>query len=188
MNSISSPFTPGVHVISGTATVMRLGDTVDPATVSDFLATMREQEPWHVPIFRALLADEVAVVIPMPGQKLPTARLKAIGKPAIVMLCDDGPLFLGPDGWHCAPFAFDWAKAILINGTGGEERYYASAVDMARQVGRVTICDCSSQHFDAWFRCARAQGVNKPFLTIQCQPGQVHPIAEPSSEIGRAGR
>jgi hypothetical protein len=186
MTIASSPFTPGVHIISATAVVMRLGDTVDPATVSDFLAAMREHEPWHVPIFRALLADEIVVAIPMPGQKLPTARLKAIGKPAIVMLCDDGPLFLGPDGWHCAPYAFDWAKAVLINGTGGQPEYYTAAVDMAQKVGRVVVCDCSSQHFDAWFRCARAQGMNKPFLTIQAPPGEVHPIPEMGPERPRA--
>ena len=165
-----------IRQISKTATLIRCGDTVSHADVSNMTATAQRQAPWHVPLFRAVLAGEIALVIPMPGQALPMAKMKTIGKPVIIILCDDGPLWLGPDGWACASYACDWARAIMVNGTGGQVHYYASAVDKAREFGRVLIVDCASDDFDAWRRCAAAQGLNKPMLSIQPPPGQHHPI------------
>ena len=162
--------------ISRTATLIRCGDTVSHAGVSRFLPSMRQDAPHHVPIYQALLAGDIAVCIPLPGQALPMAKMKTCGTPVIVHICDDGPLWLGPDGWACASYACDWARAIMINSTGGQAHYYSSAVEKAREFGRVVVVDCASDHFDAWRRCAAAQGLNKPMLTIQPPPGQHHPI------------
>jgi hypothetical protein len=159
-----------------TATLMRCGDTVPHAQVSKFVCRLKAEAPWHEPIYKALLVGDIAVVIPLPGQALPMARIKTIGVPTIVHICDDGPFWLGPDGWSCASYACDWAKAIMVNGTGGQSGWYASAVEKAREVGRVTIVDCDSDHFEAWRRCAAAQGLSKPIVGFMPPPGQVHPV------------
>ena len=165
-----------VFNISKMATLIRCPDTVGHADLSNMIATVQREAPWHAPILQAVLAGEIAVCIPIPGQALPMAKLKTVGKPVIVLICDDGPLWLGPDGWACASYACDWARAIMVNGTGGQTEYYASAVQKAQELGRVTICDCSSEHFEAWRRCAAAQGLGKPMLSIQPPPGQYHPV------------
>jgi hypothetical protein len=163
----------------------RCPGTVSPVELSQWMVGLRKHEPWHLPLFQSVIVGDIAVVIPLPNQALPMAKLKTIGKPVIVLICDDGPLWLGPDGWSCASYACDWARAIMVNGTGGHSEYYASAVDKAREVGRVTICDCSSDHFEAWRRCAIAQGTNKPMIGFRPPPGQHHPVDAEMPEDGR---
>ncbi|WP_227323921.1 hypothetical protein [Acidisoma silvae] len=135
---------------------------------------MRDHAPWHLALFQAVLTGEIVLVMPLPLQAIPMARLATIGRPAIVLLCDDGPVSEGPAGWVCAPHAFRWAQASIINGTGGDAKIYAAGVDAAREIKRVTICDTASAHFDAWRDCAAAQG-DKPILGFRPPPGGRHP-------------
>lgn len=156
------------------ATILECPGTIDAAFLSQALEGLRRDAPWHVPVFQALLASEINLIIPLSGQLLPMARLASIEKPSIVLICDDGPISVGPDGWTCASSAFTWAAAAIINGTSGKAAMYESAVQAAREIKRLTIADTSSAYFAAWRACAIAAG-DKPIVGYRPPLGLHHP-------------
>ena len=79
------------------ATLWRSGFTVAPASLSEFNVEAAKKVPHHLPIYRALLAGDISLCQPRPAQALPMAKIKTCGTPVIVHICDDGPLWLGPD-------------------------------------------------------------------------------------------
>jgi hypothetical protein len=165
-----------IIILPKTATVMQCPGTVNAADLSAKLSVLRKEAPWHVPIFTALLADEIAVCMPMPGQSLPVKQLDQIRKPVIVMVADDGPLWLGPDGWACAHRAFRWANATMIHGSGGEAEHYSGALLGARLNRRFVLVDTSSAHLPAWRDLAKRHMGCRPILAIEPRGGHVHPV------------
>ena len=162
--------------LSKMATPIHCPGTVSPVELSQMMVDLRKHAPWHMPLCQSVLVGDIAIVIPAPGQALPMAKLKTIGKPVIVLIADDGPFWLGPDAFPSAAYACDWARAIMVNGTGGEARYYASAERKARELGRVAIVDTSTEHFEAWRRCIVANAPSAQVLAIMAPPGEVHPV------------
>ena len=158
-----------------TAPLIRCSDNISHADVSAFAAEVREKAPWHLPIIHALLAGEIALCQVRPGQHLPMAKIKACGIPAIIHLLDDGPEWLGPDAFPAASYALDWARGIMVNGTGGEAHYYASAVRKAQELGRVAIVDTGTEFFDSWCRGVAANAPKAQVLAIATAPGDFHP-------------
>jgi hypothetical protein len=147
------------------------------AMLSQAARGISDNAPWHSPLFRALVAGEIAMVLPLPGQSLPIKEMSRITKPIVVMLCDDGPYDLGPAGWACADRALRWAKGAMLNGTGGDDRYYQAAVAGALICRTFVIADCSSAHLLEWESLARRHCPNQ-VLSIRPYPGTVHPTQE----------
>jgi hypothetical protein len=167
-----------VHILnlSKMAAPIQCPGTVPHADLSDFIATLQREAPWHAPIFQALLAGEITLCIPLPGQSLPIKLLDQIRHPVIVLICDDGPQWLGPNGWACAERAFRWARAGMLNGTGGDLRHYKLALEGAFQRRRFIIVDTSSGLLPAWQELgARLICDRRHLLSIQPRPGHVHP-------------
>ena len=106
---------------------------------------------------------------------MPMSRIKSCGLPVIVHLLDDGPEWLGPDAFPAASHALDWARAILCNGTGAQTSYYEAAVERALQIGRLTIVDTGTEHFEDWRRCIIANAPGRPVLAIKTAPEDFHP-------------
>jgi hypothetical protein len=154
------------------------------ALVSDYISVMKAQEPWHVPIFQALLVGEIAVCIPAPGQSLPIKLFDKISEPVVVMINDDGPFWLGPDGWACAERALRWARGAMLHGAGGEIEHYKLALAGAMARRRFLIVGTSSTLLPAWEQLtARLISDRHQVLSVRVSPGCVHPT---DAEMGEA--
>jgi hypothetical protein len=163
---------------SKTASIMQCPGTLTAATLSDFLAKIRREAPWHAPIFRALLVGEIAMCMPLPQQRLPVKELDRLGKPVIVMICDDGPIWTGPQGWECATRALRWAGGAMLHGSGGEVDHYRFALVGAERCRRFVIVDTSSAHLPEWEALASAHIGNRQILSVKPLPGHSHPAVD----------
>jgi hypothetical protein len=158
------------------AKLIQCPGTIRHADLSNMIATMQQVAPWHAPIFQAVLAGEITLCLPLPGQSLPIKLLDQIKHPVIVMINDDGPLWLGPDGWACAERAMRWAKAAMLNGSAGEARHYRMALAGAIECRRFVIADTSSELLPQWERlAARLICDTRQLLSVRTTPGDVHP-------------
>jgi hypothetical protein len=168
------------------AKLIKCPGTVSHAELSTFIATMQREAPWHAPIFQALLAGEIAVCMPLPGQSLPIKLFDQISKPVIVLICDDGPQWLGPDGWTCAARAMRWARAGMLHGSGGDAQHYRIALKGASERRRFLIVDTSSALLPSWQQLGgRLICDRRHLLSVQPKPGFAHPVDAELQESGR---
>jgi hypothetical protein len=159
------------------ARLIQCPGTVRHADLSYMIAALQREAPWHAPIFQAVLAGEITLCMPLPGQSLPIKLLDQIKHPVIVLINDDGPLWLGPDGWACAERAMRWARAAMLHGSAGEARHYRLALEGAFQRRRVVIADTSSELLPQWEHLvARLISDRRQILCVRPTPGCVHPV------------
>lgn len=115
-----------------------------------------KRETHALPIFRAFLADEIALALLSPGECVPTSLLDATRphKPLVILLAgdggDDGRTFVGPEGWGQSRELLRWSRWSLIHVRGAEVWHYQTTVDAARDVGRALIVECGSASLPAW--------------------------------------
>lgn len=160
-----------------------------PARVSEAIAGMRAARVTHaIPLFRALLADEIALAILQPGERLPLSVLDPtrFRKPLVILLGGDGglgrPYNCGPEGWPQSRRFLRWARWTILHGTGGEAWHYEMAADAARHLGRALIAECATATLPAWLDLKNEVAPNGSGIVLQCAPGDFHPRAEAPAE------
>lgn len=154
-----------------------------PARISAAIAAMEAARQTHpVPLFRALLADEIALAVLAPGERLPLALLDPtrFHKPLVILLggdgaAPDGSLDIGPDGWRQSRRLLGWSRWTLIHATGGEPWHYQMAVDAARRFRRVLIVECGTDTLPAWLALRAEVSPKGAGMILKCRPGDYHP-------------
>lgn len=138
-------------------------------------------EGWRVPLFRAARDGHLALIIAGQGQHVDKRLLADRRRPQLVILADDHPAAVGPDGWPQARKLMRWSAGVLLHASGGEARWSALAVYLTGQAGRMLMVECELRHHAAWLALAKAQG--RRHLSILPTNG-VHPIAgAPAGEV-----
>ncbi len=134
-----------------------------------------------VPVFQALLADELALGVVAPGQRVPLAILdpSRFHKPLVILLGGDGgydgETNCGPEGWRQSRRLLLWSRWTLLHGTGGEAWHYEMAVDAARSFRRVLIAEAGTATLPAWMALRAEVAPNSPGMVLRCRPGDFHP-------------
>lgn len=153
-----------------------------PARVSEAIRCLNARGFAHaVPLFRAVLAGEIALAALAPGERIPLSALDPtrLRRPLVVLLGGDGGAdgrtSVGPEAWSQARRLLLWSRWTMIHAAGGEAWHYAHAAESARYVRRVLIAECGSATLPAWLAMRDAVAPSCPGLVVQCRPGDHHP-------------
>lgn len=145
-------------------------------------AIQAAREAHHAPLLRALLADEIALAVLAPGERLPLATLDPcrFRKPLVVLMGGDGAAAdgsrdCGPEGWRQSRRLLRWARWTLLHATGGEEKHYERAVEAARRFRRVLLVECGTATLPAWLALRDEVTPGCAGVVLQCRPGDYHP-------------
>jgi len=160
-----------------------------PALVSEAIAGFHAGgHPHPVPLFRALLANEIALAILPPGARVRLAILDPtrFHKPLVVLLGGDGGADgltdCGPEGWRHSRRLLRWSRWTLIHATGGEVWHYQAAVEAARKFRRVLIAECGTATLPPWLALRAEVAPNTPGMIVETRPGDFHPLWRPTAE------
>jgi hypothetical protein len=125
--------------------------TRNPREISELMAAQaRAGFGFRNPIYRALLAGDVFVVVElMPGARIPREVLWR-NAPTIIVAGDDAGRSNGPGDFPDADKLMNWARHVMIHATGGEAAHYQLAADAARENGRVLLIETRTTHEVAW--------------------------------------
>lgn len=160
-----------------------------PARVSEAIIGLNAGGYHHaVPLFRALLADEIALAVLAPGEHLHLSILdpRRFHKPLVILLGGDGGADgrtnCGPEGWRQSRRLLLWSRWTMIHATGGEEWHYQTAVEAARRFRRVLIAEAGTATLPAWLALRSEVAPHIPGMVVQCRPGGVHPCCTATAE------
>ena len=150
--------------------IHRIGDR---ATLDRLTATVATLAPHHLPLFRAVRAGLIELVMPRRETGWRFLReADAKRRPVLLLIGDDDHASTGPDGWRCAKRLPPWTRAAVVHGTGGEAAHYAAAVGFAIGHGRLVMLETDSAHLAEW----TALFANRvPLLTIRPPDDGLHP-------------
>ena len=106
--------------------------------------------PWRLPLYRAVLAGEVALSSPGPDDMLPEAD--NLDRPLVVLLSEHNRDAVGPSGWpHAAGFvAWSRCGGCLIHAEAPSPKRYDYAVQQALKHGRFLIIETSADYAREW--------------------------------------
>jgi len=157
-------------------------DRPPPARVSAAIARLAAAGHKHpIPLFRALLAEEIALALLDPVDRLPLSFLDPLRfrKPLVIVLGGDfgadGRADCGPEGWPQSRRLLRWARWAPIHGTGGQVWHYGEAVEAARICHRVLLAECGTATLPAWEAMRAQVAPSLPGVTLRCRPGDFHP-------------
>ena len=107
--------------------------TNNPRAISELMAAQAMAGcGFRNPIYRALLAGEVATLVElMPGARIPREVLWR-DAPTIIVAGDDAGRSHGPGDFPDADRLVKWARRVMIHAMGGEADHYQLAADAAR--------------------------------------------------------
>jgi len=135
-----------------------------------------------LPLLRALLADEIALAILLPGDRLPLACLDPLRcrKPLVVLLGGDGAgprgsPDCGPEGWRQSRRLLRWARWTMIHGARAEPWHYQEVADAARKHGRVLLAECGTATLPAWESLRTQVAPRTPCVIVKTEPGDFYP-------------
>lgn len=137
-------------------------------------------EGWRKPYLRAARDGLLALLLSSNGQRVDKRLLADRRRPQLLIVTDDHPAAIGPDGWPQIRKLMTWAKLVIIHASGGEDRWSHMAVAATLQAGRVLMVECEFRQHDAWLSLVRAHGCRH--LSI-LPMGGVHPIAGPPEGV-----
>jgi hypothetical protein len=132
---------------------------------------------WHVPLYRAVMAREIALFMLPIGGRVPLRVLDETKRrlPLVIVLAGDNGEPSGPDAYPQSVWLLRWARFILLHGAGGEAQHYAFAVEAVRHYGRLLLIETQSGAVEAWAGEWRRLALGTPGLGIITRPGDVHP-------------
>ena len=160
-----------------------------PARVSEAIVRFQALgQPHPVPLFRALLADELALALLAPGDRLPLAILDPthFHKPLVILLGGDGGADgmtdCGPEGWRQSRRLLLWSRWTLIHATGGEAWHYQAAVEAVRKFRRVLIAECGTASLRTWLALRAEVAPKTSGMIVKTRPGDFHPLCRNTAE------
>jgi hypothetical protein len=132
--------------------------TNNPRAISELMAAQAMAGcGFRNPIYRALLAGEVATLVElMPGARIPREVLWR-DAPTIIVAGDDAGRSHGPGDFPDADRLVKWARRVMIHAMGGEADQYQLAADAARKNGRVLLIETRTAQEVAWEEMARQE-------------------------------
>lgn len=165
------PGPPGSPIVLSAAVTI-------PANVARAISIMEAAgEGYRVPLFRAVMHDQLAISHIWPDQAAPVSRLDRTGRPALLLISDDDDITRrGPDGWVGAVRALRWANAVIVHAAAGLAHHYDIAVEGTLAHRRMVVVETSSALAQSWVDAALRLQPDQRILRIEPPPGQVHPV------------
>ena len=106
--------------------------------------------PWRLPLYRGVLAGEIALTAPNPEDALPDTD--ELDRPLVVYLSEHNRVATGPSGWPHAAELIDWSRpgGCLIHAEAPAAKHYDYAVQQAVEHGRFLIVETDAAHARDW--------------------------------------
>lgn len=124
----------------------------------------------RIPLLRAWLNGRIALL--EAHRDTSAAKVKRffgmVTKPAVMLVADDDYASTGPAGFAVADRVLQWARLVVIHGTGGTPEQYADVVEAAGIMRRVALVETDSAHAAEWV--ARTKALPNPPALILLKP------------------
>ncbi len=162
---------------SGICVTGRILEVRSSTAISSIIALqVAGGEAFRAPLLRAAADGTLAVATAIGGIPIPARVLKQ-RHPTAVLLADDHPGAIGPNGWRQARKLARWAPLVVLHATGGQPEHYSMFAEAAVRHGRLLIVEIQSQHLPAWLDLVRLERKPGQVLCITPRPGEQHPIS-----------
>lgn len=142
---------------------------------------------FHAPLYRAVLAGDLSLLILGQGERAPLRWLErpSATRPQVIILAGDDGRVGGPDAFPQASRLLRWARCILLHAAAGEADHYRLAVTMAATAGRLLLIESGSADVAPWSALRERISPATAGLGIAPPDGVIHPV--PNSAASSPG-
>ena len=148
------------------------------ADLIDAIALHEQVGAQHrIPLLRALLNGRIAFYECQRSTSARTVKrfFGMATKPAVMLLADDDYASTGPDGFAVTDRTLQWARLVVIHGTGGTPEQYSEVVEAAGLMRRLVLVETSSAHAAEWVARTKAQPNPPPLILLKPTGDGQHP-------------
>ncbi len=162
-----------------------LAGKLDPRNVACAIALCEAHgSSHHIPLFKSAGVGRIAMTCLTDRLSRPNLyALNRAKQPALILIGDDDDSVTGPMGWAATAQVMQWARAVFVHASGGDQRSYMLGVTMAEDVGRLLLVETSSDAAEAWV--AALQHADVPTVLLLPTGDGIYPV-EPEPEQERA--
>lgn len=159
--------------------------TLPPARLALVIRAIESAgQGFHAPLYRAVLAGELSLLILRQGERVPLRVLERLtdARPQMIVLAGDDGRPGGPEAFPQAERLLRWARFIILHAAAGKAAHYDLAVSMAQSLGRLLLIEAGSAEVAAWSALRERIAPATPGLGIAPPDGVMHPVpARPAS-------
>ena len=157
------------------------GNTVNLSSrevISETISRLQQAgEGFRTPLLRAARDGLINLVMAHGGQRIASHALK-FERPTVILLADDHPGAIGPDGWPQVVKLLRWARSGLFHAAAGHQAHYLAAAIAADTTGRTLMVEMEFRHHQAWLELSKRVAPQLRLLNI-LPTGGIHPISGP---------
>jgi hypothetical protein len=127
----------------------------------------------QLPLFRAAADRQISLAMIAQHTSVWPRSVARCKLPAVVVIGDDpwpASLALGPYAWACSRGAREWARFVVVRGSGASPDHYRAAAQAAQHYRRLLFVESDSAHADEW-----AAFFGRDVMRFDPPPGRVHP-------------